>query len=86
MLKCAVTGGKVVCVSASAFDDVGSCCCVFYLSITQAVGVSAATGLGVSDFFAAVKDAVKEYHTDYKPEIDRLRQEQVRVHSKSLES
>lgn len=43
----------------------------------QAVGVSAATGQGVKDFFDAVQDAVKEYYSDYKPEIDRLRKEQV---------
>ncbi|XP_065176512.1 GPN-loop GTPase 1-like [Sycon ciliatum] len=54
----------------------------FYKNL-RAVGVSAATGLGISDFFSAVKDAVQEYHTDYKPEIDRLRQEQESKKEKS---
>ena len=63
-------------------DDTSTLSVCLSVFLLQAVGVSAATGLGVDDFFAAVADAVKEYHTDYKPEIDRLRQEQVECYSR----
>lgn len=55
----------------------GSMCLVleeFYNSL-RAVGVSAMTGQGMKEFFAAVDDAHKEYNTDYKPELERVRAE-----------
>ena len=42
----------------------------FYQTL-QGVGVSAATGDGVDDFFAAVDRAAAEYHEHYRPELDR---------------
>ncbi|KAG9285441.1 hypothetical protein G9A89_010916 [Geosiphon pyriformis] len=38
----------------------------------RVVGVSAMTGEGMDEFFEAIKQAVKEYETEYKPEIERL--------------
>ncbi|KAI9632834.1 aerobic respiration-related protein [Dioszegia hungarica] len=52
----------------------GSMCLVleeFYNNL-KAVGVSAMTGQGMREFFAAVEESRKEWETDYKPELDRL--------------
>lgn len=38
----------------------------FYVGL-RSVGVSSMTGAGVDDFFKAVREAVVEYKTDYKP-------------------
>ncbi|KAL1411886.1 hypothetical protein Q8F55_002869 [Vanrija albida] len=46
----------------------------FYNDI-RAVGVSAMTGQGMKEFFAAVEEGRKEYETDYRPELERLKQE-----------
>jgi GTPase SAR1 family protein len=42
----------------------------FYSSL-RAVGVSAMTGAGMDEFFAAVDEAAKEYYEEYKPEMER---------------
>ena len=42
----------------------------FYQTL-QGVGVSAVTGDGIDDFFAAVDKAAEEYDTTYKPELER---------------
>eukprot|EP00053_Salpingoeca_punica_P012783 m.114815 g.114815 ORF g.114815 m.114815 type:complete len:384 (-) comp16039_c3_seq2:1541-2692(-) len=44
----------------------------FYQNL-RTVGVSAVTGAGMEEFFAAVDDAVKEYHAEYKPLLEQLR-------------
>jgi|GEM_PF-39067 len=51
----------------------------FYAEI-KSVGVSAATGIGMDSFFAAIQEAAAEYDTTYKPEMERRKQE-----SKELE-
>ncbi|GBC01828.1 hypothetical protein RclHR1_04350004 [Rhizophagus clarus] len=38
----------------------------------RVVGVSAVTGAGMDEFFGAVDEAVKEYETVYKPELEKL--------------
>ncbi|RIA98737.1 hypothetical protein C1645_749141 [Glomus cerebriforme] len=38
----------------------------------RVVGVSAVTGAGMDEFFEAVNEAVKEYETVYKPELEKL--------------
>ena len=38
------------------------------------VGVSAMAGTGIDDFLQAVQDKVEEYNTEYKPELESLRQ------------
>ncbi|EGD81492.1 XPA binding protein 1 [Salpingoeca rosetta] len=43
----------------------------FYHNL-RAVGVSALTGAGMEDLFSAVDEAVNEYMTDFKPELDEL--------------
>eukprot|EP00049_Salpingoeca_infusionum_P014382 m.268790 g.268790 ORF g.268790 m.268790 type:complete len:368 (+) comp15662_c0_seq4:3010-4113(+) len=45
----------------------------FYSNL-RTVGVSAFTGEGIDDFFAAVDDAVEEYNTEFKPLLTELRQ------------
>ncbi|TPX32136.1 hypothetical protein SmJEL517_g04725 [Synchytrium microbalum] len=45
----------------------------FYQHLRSA-GVSAVTGAGMKEYFDAVDDAVKEYDTDYKPEMERSMQ------------
>lgn len=40
-----------------------------FYSTLRTVGVSAATGEGMDDFFAAVDDAVKEYDSEYLPQL-----------------
>lgn len=40
-----------------------------FYSCLRAVGVSAATGQGMDDFFAAVADAAQEYREEYVPEL-----------------
>ncbi|KAL8913174.1 MAG: hypothetical protein Q9171_001968 [Xanthocarpia ochracea] len=39
------------------------------------VGVSSMTGLGVSEFFEAVREKAEEFERDYKPELERRQQE-----------
>ena len=39
------------------------------------VGVSSMTGLGVKEFFDAVAEKAKEYERDYKPELERRREQ-----------
>lgn len=45
----------------------------FYAEL-RTVGVSAVTGAGMDDFFAKVQEAVEEYQTVYKPELDSRRE------------
>ncbi|KAI9347699.1 hypothetical protein BDR26DRAFT_799509 [Obelidium mucronatum] len=42
----------------------------FYNAL-KVVSVSAVTGAGMDDFFKAVDEAVEEYHTDYKPAMEK---------------
>lgn len=42
------------------------------------VGVSSKTGKGIDDFFSAVVEKVEEFEKDYKPELERRRQERQR--------
>ncbi len=42
------------------------------------VGVSSMTGHGVNEFFEAVEEKAKEFERDYKPELERRRQERVK--------
>jgi len=44
----------------------------FYKNI-RAVGVSAASGDGMDEFFDAVRAATAEYNADYRPQVDRMR-------------
>ncbi|KIW06839.1 uncharacterized protein PV09_02519 [Verruconis gallopava] len=39
----------------------------------QVVGVSAMTGAGIDEFFAAVEEKRKEFNRDYKPELEKRR-------------
>ena len=51
----------------------------FYATL-RAVGVSAFTGAGMTEFFEAVASAVKEYHEEYQPVLEARQQEkQARV-------
>ncbi|ORX62484.1 hypothetical protein BCR32DRAFT_213906, partial [Anaeromyces robustus] len=43
----------------------------FYNSL-KVSGVSAVTGEGMDEFFDILKDSVKEYETEYKPELERM--------------
>jgi GTPase SAR1 family protein len=56
-----------------------------FYSTLQSVGVSAATGEGMDDFFVAVDRAVEEYTTEYLPEIES-RKEELRKQVGLLES
>lgn len=48
----------------------------FYNNLSS-VGVSAATGEGMGEFFAAVDDAAKRYESEYLPDLlERIRQQQ----------
>jgi len=55
----------------------------FYRNL-KCVGVSAITGSGMEDFFAAVNEATAEYQTEYKPEIERLKSEKKKEKEKLL--
>ncbi|KAG0320656.1 hypothetical protein BGZ99_004375 [Dissophora globulifera] len=46
----------------------------FYAHL-KVVGVSAVTGAGMDDFLKAVDEAVIEYDTEYKPELERVLEE-----------
>ena len=46
-----------------------------FYSHLSVVGVSSMTGAGVDDFFAAVRDKAEEFRRDYRPELERRRQE-----------
>ncbi len=46
----------------------------FYRNLSV-VGVSSMTGHGVDDFFAAVDEKVDEFNRDYRPELERRREE-----------
>ncbi|KAG0313429.1 hypothetical protein BG000_005893, partial [Podila horticola] len=46
----------------------------FYAHL-KVVGVSAVTGAGMDDFLKAVDEAVVEYDTEYKPELERVLEE-----------
>lgn len=51
-------------------------CLISFSAYTpQTVGISAMTGEGMPEFFEAVDECRKEYYSDYKPELDRLRKE-----------
>ena len=39
------------------------------------VGVSSMTGKGITDFFTAVGEKAEEYHRDYKPELEKRRED-----------
>ncbi|KWU45417.1 XPA-binding protein 1 [Rhodotorula sp. JG-1b] len=45
----------------------------------RAVGVSAMTGEGMEELFDAVREAREEYETDYKPELEKIIAERVRL-------
>ncbi|KAJ3035190.1 hypothetical protein HDV00_004259 [Rhizophlyctis rosea] len=68
---------------------VNSMCLVleeFYKHL-RVVGVSAMTGAGMEELFAAVGEAVGEYHSEYKPEIERmLLEKQAKAEQKRQES
>ncbi|KAF9369241.1 hypothetical protein CPB97_003754, partial [Podila verticillata] len=49
----------------------------FYAHL-KVVGVSAVTGSGMDDFLKAVDEAVVEYDTEYKPELERVLEERRR--------
>jgi putative protein kinase ArgK-like GTPase of G3E family len=49
-------------------------------SCTQAVGVSAMTGEGMDELFDAVREAREEYEKDYKPELEKIVAERVRLY------
>lgn len=49
------------------------------MSYVQAVGVSAMTGEGMDELFEAVQEAREEYLTDYKPQLDAVVAERVRL-------
>ncbi|KAF2141327.1 uncharacterized protein K452DRAFT_359106 [Aplosporella prunicola CBS 121167] len=42
------------------------------------VGVSSMTGAGVDDFFTAVQDKAAEFERDYKPELERRKEERIK--------
>ncbi|KAI1102730.1 hypothetical protein F4804DRAFT_252973 [Jackrogersella minutella] len=46
----------------------------FYTHLSV-VGVSSMTGGGIDDFFAAVKEKAEDFKKDYRPELERKRQE-----------
>ncbi|RYP11042.1 hypothetical protein DL765_007918 [Monosporascus sp. GIB2] len=46
-----------------------------FYSHLSVVGVSSMTGQGVDEFFAAVRDKAEEFKRDYRPELERRRQE-----------
>ncbi|KAF2094584.1 putative GTPase npa3 [Rhizodiscina lignyota] len=46
-----------------------------FYSHLSVVGVSSMTGEGVDDFFAAVREKAAEFERDYKPELERRRQQ-----------
>ncbi|RYO82000.1 hypothetical protein DL766_007264 [Monosporascus sp. MC13-8B] len=46
-----------------------------FYSHLSVVGVSSMTGQGVGEFFAAVRDKAEEFKRDYRPELERRRQE-----------
>ena len=48
---------------------------LYYL--LQAVGVSSLLGTGIEEFFQAVADGVKEYHSVYYPQLLKAKQSQV---------
>ncbi|KAJ3300500.1 hypothetical protein HK104_011005 [Borealophlyctis nickersoniae] len=68
---------------------VNSMCLVleeFYKHL-RVVGVSSVTGAGMDELFAAVGEAVKEYETDYKQEIERmLAEKQAKAEQKRQEN
>lgn len=49
----------------------------FYNNLSV-VGVSSMTGAGIDDFFKAVEDKRVEFETDYRPELNRRREERQR--------
>lgn len=48
----------------------------FYKNL-KSVGVSAATGMGMDDFFQAVQACAEEYDKYYKPDLERRRNERL---------
>ena len=51
--------------------------------LTMFVGVSAASGQGMDEFFVAVEKAAQEYHEFYRPELER-RKVKVKAEEKKL--
>ena len=52
----------------------------FYNNLTS-VGVSAATGEGMPEFFAAVDQAAKQYEDEYLPDLrERIKQQAIKKH------
>ncbi|KAI9882509.1 MAG: hypothetical protein M1823_005740 [Watsoniomyces obsoletus] len=56
----------------------------FYHNLSV-VGVSSLTGHGVDDFFTAVDEKVEEFNRDYRPELERRRQERDKERSEKKE-
>ncbi|KAI1651604.1 uncharacterized protein F4817DRAFT_325008 [Daldinia loculata] len=56
----------------------------FYTHLSV-VGVSSMTGAGVDDFFAAVREKADEFKKDYRPELERKRQEREDQRQKARE-
>ncbi|OTB01656.1 hypothetical protein M426DRAFT_212226 [Hypoxylon sp. CI-4A] len=46
-----------------------------FYSHLSVVGVSSMTGAGIEEFFAAVKEKAEDFKKDYRPELERKRQE-----------
>ncbi|KAI1774886.1 hypothetical protein F4818DRAFT_448604 [Hypoxylon cercidicola] len=56
----------------------------FYAHL-NVVGVSSMTGAGIDDFFAAVKEKAEEFKKDYRPELERKRNERDEMKRKTRE-